>query len=766
MGPHPALAPQKVSGAALHADRSVASPQQAATAARAGAVLDVVARPRLRQPGQILRVDVMPPPGPFSPIERRNCYLGREERANQVYNFVGVGFDEHVAIGDDSEDVLPEELVTIDWGVMGPLVKGFPGARVLRNICTKGATYGYTTQWPAAGEHGRAAGGELVAVDPGPMWCRNGPSLETEDKHLVAAALLYELVKRRYMVLDRYCVREPGKPDLKVGPLGAIPRSHPERRPRHKRMRLLSDASRGSRARRGPDALNAGVHVDRPPVPVLKLPTAGYVIRVLRVRMQNGQQVWMATMDVSDAFRMVRVRPADWHLAVVWIPPRLVEALLSELREALRWPGDATGRNWWGEEAPLDVDDLAALHAALAEAAEAGTGLFLAHTALPLGVRSSPVIWCVVSEACSWALAIRHYLAITYIDDSLIVADGCWSCLQAVRTLGRIYEDVGLEVNLRKLGESGMPDRVAEFCGIVYNTLENRVYLREDKRYKLVTALQQLVEAKWMPLGQIRSLAGKMAWAASVYRLARPGAAPIYKAAGMTQGADKRGHAGLRPNHARVKVTGTMREGARHFMKVVSESSGVHIVPPPRHPIHMTSDASGSVGYGATCGKFWLYGSWTKWEKRVVADNVAVGEAFAVLLALRRFRSVYQGSGATVVFHVDNAAVVAVLQAMRARDARLQYLVQRIADEVHAAGITLEPRWISTKDNVHSDMLSRGLIPPMLPLYSQAHGLHVPTQVDNRLGSGWQYRKCLWGPRAVYGVQPGPPRERGNSGRL
>ena len=91
----------------------------------------------------------------------------------------------------------------------------------------------------------------------------------------------------------------------------------------------------------------------------------------------------------------------------------------------------------------------------------------------------------------------------------------------------------------------------------------------------------------------------------------------------------------------------------------------------PIPDLHVSSDAAGSVGYGAFLGRDWFAGRWSPLQMPL---SIASKELFPIVLAASRWG--HQRSAKRVDFCSDNTAVVKVLRSGTSRDSNLMVLLR------------------------------------------------------------------------------------------
>ena len=91
----------------------------------------------------------------------------------------------------------------------------------------------------------------------------------------------------------------------------------------------------------------------------------------------------------------------------------------------------------------------------------------------------------------------------------------------------------------------------------------------------------------------------------------------------------------------------------------------------PAPDMHISSDASGKLGYGVFHNNEWFSGSWTLAQ---VPMGITYKELFPIAIACALWGS--QWHQKRVQFQCDNASVVAILQSGTSKDPNIMHLVR------------------------------------------------------------------------------------------
>ncbi|VDI70685.1 Hypothetical predicted protein [Mytilus galloprovincialis] len=118
--------------------------------------------------------------------------------------------------------------------------------------------------------------------------------------------------------------------------------------------------------------------------------------------------------------------------------------------------------------------------------------------------------------------------------------------------------------------------------------------------------------------------------------------------------------------------------------------------------LHLFTDASGTLGYGALFGAQWFLGKWdTKWQKQ----NIAFLELYPIVLAVEIWG--HQIKNQCIYFHTDNIALVSVINKQTSKDALIMFLIRRLVLHCLRNNVNFKAKHIYGSKNVLADALSR-----------------------------------------------------------
>ena len=118
--------------------------------------------------------------------------------------------------------------------------------------------------------------------------------------------------------------------------------------------------------------------------------------------------------------------------------------------------------------------------------------------------------------------------------------------------------------------------------------------------------------------------------------------------------------------------------------------------------IHLYTDASGSLGYGAVFGRNWLYGAW---PKRWSSLNIVILEMFPIVISVEIWAN--RLAKKCVTFHTDNQALVEVINKKTTKDKKLLVLVRSLVLSCLKHNILFKAVHLPGLCNTSADALSR-----------------------------------------------------------
>ena len=375
--------------------------------------------------------------------------------------------------------------------------------------------------------------------------------------------------------------------------------------------------------------------------------------------LEVGRGVEMAKIDIKEAYRNIPVHPEDRPLLGV------------------RWQNE------------LYLDNV-----------------------LPFGLRSAPLIFTAVADALQWIIERRGVCHIFhYLDDYITIArPGAKACSINLKTIKQACADLGVPVEEAKCVG---PATTIQFIVIELDSVALEICLPEDKLLRLRALLQDWKGRKAGKKRDLLSLIGTLNHAAKVVQQGRSFLRRLIDLSSAGKHLD---------NYIRLNVSA--RSDIRWWGEFAEAWNGISMMvrADKLHPqLFITSDASGSWGYGAYCGDSWFQFSWVEGMEGL---HITIKELIPVVMAAAIWG--LDWAGKSVRLQCDNAAVVAIVNSGSSRDQDAMHLLRCLAFITATFGFTLSASHIRGVDNDLADALSRNNLAYFHCHYPQANPFPMP----------------------------------------
>ena len=321
-------------------------------------------------------------------------------------------------------------------------------------------------------------------------------------------------------------------------------------------------------------------------------------------------------------------------------------------------------------------------------------GSWYVDKCLPFGLRSSPALFDRLASAIEWIMrhnyGIQHL--IHYLDDFFTAGPaGSPVCFQNMAKMNEVCRSVNAPTKVEK--EEG-PSTSLTFLGILLDTTSMQASISVERKTELLKAIEDMRGKRTCTKRRLLSLIGKLAFACKVVP---PGRIFLRRLIDLSTT--------VGPLHYHVTFTQEARADFAWWTHFLPNWSGTSLflntewLPSP--DMELYTDAS-NAGYGAYWAGKWFNAAWPPHQ---VHHTIAWKELYAILAAC----STWGGHWARqrVLFHCDNAAVVAIWQRGSCKCTHLMSLVRHLfflaARGNYHVGIT----HIAGVDNRIADQLSR-----------------------------------------------------------
>ena len=417
-----------------------------------------------------------------------------------------------------------------------------------------------------------------------------------------------------------------------ISPLGAF-----QKRGSHK-IRLIHDLSYPHKG-----SVNSSISKEEFSLSYASVDDAASICREL-----GPTPVFMAKLDLENAFKHIMVDCRDWHLL------------------GFSWP-DSEGCNQ-----------------------------FYFSKVLNFGLRSAPFLFDLFADVLlefMHAEGVPRNRVVRYVDDFIVLAPSAHECQEYLDLMLNTCLSAGFSVQPSKVTA---PSVTTEFLGIVIDSAQRILRISADRLRELTAEVASWLGMKKATKRRLLSLIGKLAFAAKVVRSGRA-------FLGRLLGAAKHAKA----LHHHVHLTEEARADLKWWHQCIESHNGVHFYDvkwSADDVTHVYTDAS-NTAFGALCGSEWIQIAYVGKYAAMLNKSINWREFHAAVVALATWARSLQGR--TVIFHIDNMVVCNILNKLYTPVKELMHFTREWCLLIEHFNITVAVVYIDTHANVDADDLSR-----------------------------------------------------------
>ena len=322
-------------------------------------------------------------------------------------------------------------------------------------------------------------------------------------------------------------------------------------------------------------------------------------------------------------------------------------------------------------------------------------GHYFVDLVLPFGLRSAPFIFTAIADLVEWILVhnydvtfLRHYL-----DDFLTLGPPSSPvCHTNLQTCVRLCKQLGLPLHPDKL--EGPATRLT-ILGIELDSETLQARLPAEKRDRIVTLLDEWSAKRFCRRRELESLIGHLHHACKV---APQGRTFLRRMINLLCAFRREDHP--------IRLNQEFRRDLTWWRELFQTWDGLcfFCMPTwaPLPDFQVSSDAAGSLGYGAIFQSHWFSGAWSAEQSPL---SIAYKELFPIVVAA--FLWGPRWVSRRVEFLCDNESVVAVLKSGTSRDKSLMVLLRYLTMLAIRHSFSFTASSVPGKDNPVADALSR-----------------------------------------------------------
>ena len=333
---------------------------------------------------------------------------------------------------------------------------------------------------------------------------------------------------------------------------------------------------------------------------------------------------------------------------------------------------------------------------------------------LPFGLRSAPLIFSTVANALEWIMLRQGVTWVAhYLDDFLTVGNcGSSECQDNMSVMTSVCGKAGLPIESSK---TVGPAANIIFLGMELDSWDGVIRLPADKLQDLKRLLRIWREKKACRKRELLSLLGILNHACKAVCAGR---SFLRRLIDLSTSVKKLDHF--------IRLNANARSDIEWWYQFAQTWNGVSLLSSlnKQSPAAIiTSDASGSWGCGAVCGKEWFHLSW---DGMLSHSHITVKELTPVVIAVAVWGQRWKGESLLVRSH--NMATVSIINSGTSHNKEAMHLTRSLAFIAAKFQLTLSAEHVPGDQNTLADALSRNNLPLFYSLLPQAqkHQSQVP----------------------------------------
>ncbi|XP_056010375.1 uncharacterized protein LOC125679942 isoform X2 [Ostrea edulis] len=188
--------------------------------------------------------------------------------------------------------------------------------------------------------------------------------------------------------------------------------------------------------------------------------------------------------------------------------------------------------------------------------------------------------------------------------------------------------------------------------------------------------------------------------------------------------------------HHKIRINSSIKEDLRVWEQFLANFNGISVISSPTLTsdsyLQLYTDSAGGTkgGFGIYFAGSWAHASWPhSWSLSDIVRDMTFLELFPVYVAIVLWSP--QLANKRILFHIDNSAVVQVINSATSKSHRVMKIVQKLVLITLQHNITIQAQYIPSKRNVIADSISRSQWRRFRHL--APHADQWPTQLPNQI---------------------------------
>lgn len=372
--------------------------------------------------------------------------------------------------------------------------------------------------------------------------------------------------------------------------------------------------------------------------------------KVLETILSCGRSAKLGKIDISQAFRLIVINPADFDLLGIMFD-----------------------------------------------------GEYFIDKCLPFGCSLSCALFEKFATMLHWA--VTSYSGINtldhYLDDFIFIGPSSSDhCYILMNTFLDISNQLGVPINDSK---TVWPTTLLTFLGLDIDTVAMTIRIPEEKLVKLKNMLTPLLSMKKVTLRDLESVVGLMSFCARAITSSRAFLRRFYDLIATVNN--------KKPYHF-ARLNSEVKEDVKVWLNFLEHFNGSTYISDQtwltNETLELFTDSSGNhqLGAGAYFAPHWVQYKWpNSWVNTPILRDMTVLELIPVVLALLIWGSELQNK--KLIFRIDNSALVATLNKRTSKSKSVMKLVRPLVFLTMRYNIQFKAMHIEGLHNSIADSLSR-----------------------------------------------------------
>lgn len=344
-------------------------------------------------------------------------------------------------------------------------------------------------------------------------------------------------------------------------------------------------------------------------------------------------------------------------------------------------------------------------------------GKFYIDKCLPMGCSISCSLFEKFATFLHWVVqklsgldTLDHYL-----DDFIFAgASSNNHCSVLMNTFLSVSKELGVPLAENK---TTGPTTVINFLGFTIDTILMKVKIPQDKLDRLYLALNSVLLRNKVTLKELESVTGLMAFCSRAIPSARAFIRRFYDLIASINN--------KKPYHF-IRITKEVKEDVTVWLRFLENFNGDYFIPEDcwysNKTLELFTDSSGNpdLGCGAYFNNLWTQFRWPAgWRNSPLLRNMSLLELIPIILALFIWAPILKNR--KVSFHIDNQALVSIVNKRTSKDKQIMKLIRSLVLLTMENNIQFKAFFIEGTKNEIADAISRFQMERFKALAPSAH---------------------------------------------